>query len=296
LAYARASGSAPLVVMQQPEQIPEMSKAAIKGIRAFMELLAGIAEAADVAGVHQAVEYAVSHSGLMALHGEAEDASAAENLNELINAAAEFDRQREAGPASLTDWLTQVSLVSDTDAIDPQVGAVTLMTLHAAKGLEFNTVFMVGLEDGLLPHERSREEHGDAEEERRLCFVGMTRARQSLTLTLAKWRETRGISQRTTTSQFLHELPDSVEWLELEEDEETRYDRRDSDDDDEGQERYHWRQGQMVRHPSFGLGQILSLERSSSGTRAQVRFRAVGLKTLILEYAKLEPLEFDEGD
>src|SRR5690606_34506969 len=131
-----------------------------------------------------------------------------ENMYELITAAAQYDRQREEGEGSLTDWLIQIALVSDVDAIDPEVGAVTLMTLHAAKGLEFNHVFMTGLEDGLLPHQRSREEHGDTEEERRLCFVGMTRARQALTLSFAKWRETRGISQRSTTSQFLHELPD----------------------------------------------------------------------------------------
>jgi DNA helicase II / ATP-dependent DNA helicase PcrA len=293
LAHARTTGRSPLVLLEQPEQIPGASKAAIKGMQSFMSLLAGIAESADLGGVHKAVEYAVSHSGLMALHGEAEDSSAAENMNELISAAAEYDRQHTEGEGGLIDWLTQVSLVSDVDAIDPEVGAVTLMTLHAAKGLEFNQVFMIGLEDGLLPHQRSREEHGDAEEERRLCFVGMTRAKRGLTMTFAKWRETRGISQRTTSSQFLHELPDSVEWIEVDDGEENRYD---SEDEDETIDFHEWRQGQMVRHPSFGAGQILSLERSSSGTRAQVRFRGAGVKTLILEYARLEPLEFDEGD
>jgi DNA helicase-2/ATP-dependent DNA helicase PcrA len=295
LAYAQQKQRSPLALLENPDEIPGASKAAIKGMRAFMALLAAIAETAEHASVHEAVEYVVMHSGLLALHGDSEDSSAFENMNELISAAAQYDRQHADGGASLTDWLTQVSLVSDVDAIDPQVGAVTLMTLHAAKGLEFNNVFMVGLEDGLLPHQRSREDHGDVEEERRLCFVGMTRAKRALTMSYAKWRENRGISERTSKSQFLHELPrEGIERLTIEDEEEEAW--YDSKDEDGPGELYEWRQGQMVRHPDYGTGQILSLERIGRGTRARIRFNGAGVKTLILEFAGLEPLEFYEAD
>src|SRR5207249_1939100 len=148
------------------------------------------------------IEYTVRHSGLVAMWTQADDENALDNVNELVTAAAEYDRVHPEGSGSLTDWLTQVSLVSDVDAIDPEVGAVTMMTLHAAKGLEFDCVFIAGLEEGLLPHQRSQVERADVEEERRLCFVGMTRARKALMMTSAKWRDFRGVTQRTARSRF----------------------------------------------------------------------------------------------
>jgi len=152
------------------------------------------------------------------------------NLEELVSAAAEFvppapdidvpnddaaiddmGPQGAATERSLMDtlraFLETVALVSDADAIDPANGAVTLLTLHAAKGLEFDVVCMAGLEEGLLPHSRSRENDTQLEEERRLCFVGMTRARRHLLITRAAWRTQRGIPERTIPSQFLAELP-----------------------------------------------------------------------------------------
>jgi DNA helicase-2/ATP-dependent DNA helicase PcrA len=217
-------------------------------------------------------------------------------MNELISAAAQYDRQHPDGDGTLTDWLTQVSLVSDLDAIDPAVGAVTLMTLHAAKGLEFNTVFMAGMEDGLLPHQRSREENGDIEEERRLCFVGMTRAKKALTLSCAKWREIRGMSQRTSQSQFLHELPeDAVTWIDVAEKHEEQYDDRLEDEDSSSEQQ--WFNGQMVRHKTYGIGQILAIDRSPRGTQARIRFKRVGEKTFVLEFAKeLEPIEYMDSE
>ncbi|HOB73902.1 MAG TPA: UvrD-helicase domain-containing protein [Phycisphaerae bacterium] len=295
-ACARQRGRPPQALLERPEDIPDIPKAAVKGMKSLMSLLAGIAEAAEHGAVRDAVEYVVMNSGLLSHHHDSADSSAVENMNELISAAAQYDRQHPDGDGSLTDWLTQVALVSDVDAIDPEVGAVTLMTLHAAKGLEFNHVFMVGLEDGLLPHQRSREENGDIEEERRLCFVGMTRARRALTMTYAKWRESRGISQRTTGSQFLHELPrEGIEQITVhDEEEEWRYDRE--VDEAPLDDAYEWREGQMVRHPDYGTGQIQALEWTGRGTRARVRFKAIGDMTIYLQYSNLEPLEFEEMD
>ena len=145
------------------------------------------------------------------------------NLEELINAAIEFeegydpasDVAQDAGTgdappllAMLRAFLESVSLVADADRIDPSRGAVTLMTLHAAKGLEFHSVAMIGLEEGLLPGMRALESEAQLEEERRLAFVGITRARERLLLTSAKYRTHRGMRERTIPSRFLSELPE----------------------------------------------------------------------------------------
>src|SRR5690606_14071193 len=104
-----------------------------------------------------------------------------------------------------------ISLVADADKVDPASGAVTLMTLHAAKGLEFPAVAMIGLEEGALPHSRARESEAELEEERRLCFVGITRAMRRLLITSARYRTQRGVVERTIPSRFLQELdPQSV--------------------------------------------------------------------------------------
>ena len=127
-----------------------------------------------------------------------------ENINELMNSAAKYDSDAES--PSLTDYLQSIALYSDTDAYEADTGRVSLMTLHAAKGLEFDNAFIVGVEDGLLPHERSLYgAPAELEEERRLFFVGITRARKELKITFARHRTTRGQFARTTPSQFLYE-------------------------------------------------------------------------------------------
>src|SRR5438874_2469263 len=116
------------------------------------------------------------------------------NVNELISSAAEYDKENSEGQTgSLDDYLAIVSLVSDADHMKGAGGAVTLMTLHAAKGLEFPVVAMIGLEDGILPHSRARDNLNELEEERRLCFVGITRAQRRLLLSKAQYRTVRGL-------------------------------------------------------------------------------------------------------
>ncbi len=137
--------------------------------------------------------------------GKEEGEKATDNVNELISAAAEYDRANPDG--SLADYLAAVSLVSDADHMKGHGGAVTLMTLHAAKGLEFPVVAMIGLEEGILPHSRAAASVVELEEERRLCFVGITRAEKVLILTKAGYRTVRGLRERTVTSPFLKELP-----------------------------------------------------------------------------------------
>lgn len=135
-----------------------------------------------------------------------EDQERLANLGELLSLARDFD-ERCAGDASLEGFLEQISLASDTDALDRTLERVKLMTLHAAKGLEFPVVFVIGLEDGLIPHARAKDEPDGMEEERRLLFVGLTRAREELLLTYAKRRELRGQRRFAIPSPYLVELP-----------------------------------------------------------------------------------------
>ncbi len=206
------------------------------------------------------------------------------NVEELVSAAAEYDKEHPEG--SLDEYLSQVSLVSDADHMAGAGGAVMLMTLHAAKGLEFPVVAMIGLEEGCLPHVRAQNDMDQLEEERRLCFVGITRAQERLILSKAGRRMIRGLSGATVTSQFLAQMPkDKLRVVNLAEDSWDQSERRQDDVQEiEGE----FQVGQAVRHPAFGVGKILELSKTGTNTRAIVEFRGMGRKTLILEYARLE--------
>jgi DNA helicase II / ATP-dependent DNA helicase PcrA len=235
----------------------------------------------------------VRTSGLEAMYRKAGDEEQAElnNINELITSAAEYDRDNPGG--TLQEYLANISLVSDADHMKGGSGAVTLMTLHAAKGLEFPVVAMIGLEEGVLPHSRARGNLDETEEERRLCFVGITRARQRLVLSKAAFRTVRGLRERTVTSPFLNEMPqaflrviDRTSLDSLDDRAGARAFERDRAEGIAGQ----FRKGQMVRHPTFGVGRIAELSDMGQHTRAVVEFPGAGRKTLVLQYARLEPV------
>jgi DNA helicase-2/ATP-dependent DNA helicase PcrA len=224
----------------------------------------------------------------------AEEQQEMANVNELITAAKEYDEQNAEG--SLADYLAQVTLMSDVDQLNDSGGAVTLMTLHTAKGLEFPVVVIMGLEEGCLPHSRARESESEMEEERRLCFVGITRAQQRLLLTKSALRTVRGMRGPTVPSPFLRELP--REALELIEHRGGDYFSRARGsggfdrDEDQSQEHHatRFRNGQMVRHPTFGIGRISEITETGLKTRVEVQFKSAGRKILILEHAHLEPV------
>ena len=180
--------------------------------------------------------------------------------------------------------------MADADAIDPEQGSVTLMTLHAAKGLEFDTVAVIGVENGLLPHMRAANEGEDGiEEERRLLFVGMTRAERQLQVSSAAVRTVRGVRQASIESEFLREIPAAncarTDLTERYAGGRIEYDDPDAFGDMDVGEMFPI--GSMVRHPIFGIGKVEYLARGFGGTRARIAFRSVGLKTLIVEHAKL---------
>lgn len=198
-----------LDVMRDVASIGTIKAAAAGKVHKFVSLLAQLETFAQ-GPVGDVVSNALALTGMEeALRGEGEDGgeSRLANVQELVTAARQYEGDVEE--PTLEDFLQRVALTGDQDAVDESAGVVMLMTLHAAKGLEFPVVFIVGLEQGMLPHERSLREN-DIEEERRLCFVGITRAQEQLYLTHAQQRMMRGMTNFQLASQFLDELPDDA--------------------------------------------------------------------------------------
>ncbi len=230
----------------------------------------------------------IERSGLTAHHGKKTEAGGearVENLEELVNAAREVMRGEQTELPPLAEFLSFAVLESGDGQADEYQDSVQLMTLHSAKGLEFSLVFLCGMEDGLFPHQRSLNDPAGLEEERRLCYVGITRARRELYLTHAEQRRLHGVESFATPSRFLREIP--AELLE-----EVRpamvvsrplYRRPEALPNQGGV-----RLGQRVRHGRFGEGIVLNAEGSGAHARVQVNFEREGTKWLVLAYANLE--------
>jgi DNA helicase-2/ATP-dependent DNA helicase PcrA len=237
--------------------------------------------------VQTLMEDVIRRSGLEAFYKKegGDEQSELANIDQLITSAAEFDREQEGG--TLEEYLSMISLVSDVDHLKGNGGAITMMTLHAAKGLEFPVVAMIGLEDGCLPHSRARESAHELEEERRLCFVGITRAQERLILTKAQYRTMRGLRERTATSQFLAEMPGSDIEIIDRSGLSPAYTRPSgfSPRNETGGAKF--RTGQLVRHRTFGIGRITEIS-DSADARATVQFNEVGQKRMVVDY--LEPI------
>ena len=288
-AHAVASGQRLLAVIADPSAVPAIGKAVAR-VQAFAKLIGELTPLTQ-GPPRAAVEAAVKRSGLMAAMKEeaTQNSEPLENVSELISAAADFEEEHPE--AVLLDFLEHASLVNDVDSVDSESGAVTLMTLHAAKGLEFPVVYVIGLEEGLLPMRRD-DSNVDVEEERRLCFVGMTRAMQELTLTHATYRMIRGMTERQVESVFLHELPKAeVEWIDRGEEAEPDKTHAAPDDDYDD-----WEAGKLVRHPKYGVAQVCWAEPAGGQTRVRLRFRNGRERTFIVEYADLERVDGDDAD
>jgi DNA helicase-2/ATP-dependent DNA helicase PcrA len=212
-AHANTTGLPIWEVAGQVEDVPGLSGAAIKAVSRFHEMMEGLRARADEAPVAELLEAVLRESGYLdglAAERTIEAEGRAENLEELVGVAAEFDANHElegAGEvAPLEEFLQQISLYTEQDGLSQEESLITLMTLHNAKGLEYDTVFIVGCEDGAFPHMRALEEGGE-EEERRLCYVGITRARRRLYMTWARERRLFGRAERNLPSRFIDELP-----------------------------------------------------------------------------------------
>jgi DNA helicase-2/ATP-dependent DNA helicase PcrA len=300
--------------LTRPGDVPGLSPRAIRAIEAFNELLAGLRADAD-AGVPVAeiAEAVLERSGYVAeleASSDLQDASRIENLNELVAVAREFDAVRgQSGapdpaaegpaPGSLADFLEQVSLVADADQIpegDDHAGLVTLMTLHTAKGLEFPVVFLTGMEENVFPHQRSVNDPKELQEERRLAYVGITRAERRLYLTRAVARAWWGRPEFHRQSRFLDEIPGRlIEWRR----DQTaaappaaeRLARRPGMRTPGNRPVPSLAPGDKVTHDAYGLGTVLSLQGSGDDPEAKIDFGGEhGVKHLVLRYAPIEKL------
>ncbi len=270
-----------------------LSARALNALQAFFSLINDTAAAIEGLPLDEAMVAVIDRSKLREFYRKEKSERAldrVENLEELITAAQEFE-QHPSGEAlddmdPLTAFLSHAALEAGEGQADAFADSVQLMTLHSAKGLEFPAVFMVGVEEGLFPHQRSNEDPARLEEERRLCYVGITRAKARLSLSYAESRRLHGNDYYPLPSRFIRELP--AELLSevrlggaISQPAFAHDDSVDSDD---------LRLGQRVLHMRFGEGVVLNLEGRGSNARVQVNFEEVGAKWLVAAYAGLQAL------
>ncbi len=283
---------------------------AAKAVREFRDIIHDLQRAA-ANPVGDILDYVLLRTGYRRMLQESrdvQDESRLQNLDELINSAREFTEQNPS--ASLGDYLDSLTLMSDLDRYESQKG-VTLMTLHAAKGLEFKIVFLAGMEEGILPHSQSLEESDDIEEERRLCYVGMTRAREQLYCLYALERRVHGMMRDQRPSAFVQEIPEKVkEEVRLRPSPSLRpppprmagrggavasffknapvqFDPSSIRPARSEPQRAELKRGVRVRHEQFGDGTILTMEGNGPEAKLTVYFDRAGSKKFIAKYAKL---------
>ena len=286
-AYAVSNNITFFEGLKKAGYIESLSKAMKAKIALFVNMIEGFRKDAE-GSVAQLAERVFVESGLQKLfQGSGDDGKIAlENVKELIGAAVRYDRQTEQ--PSLVDYLQQISLFSDADVYDSCCERVALMSLHAAKGLEFENVFILGLEEGLLPHERSSDNEDETEEERRLFFVGITRAKRELNISYCRYRTVRGQLLRTIPSQFLYEL--GYDLSEVNRERRCCYDDADVVKDcnlESNIQGSGFEKGQLVRHEIFGLGRVRKFVDMGESSVVTVKFNMGQTKTLMLKYANL---------
>ena len=309
-------------VVSDAEAVRSLGGRSAKGLLQFAELINDLARRAQDSPPSELVQRVMEQSGYVAeLIAEASDEAEERrrNLQELVNAALQYQEENEEG--SLEGFLASAALASDADSKDTAADRVTLMTLHASKGLEFPVVFLVGLEQGLFPSYRSLEDPAALEEERRLCYVGLTRAKERLFLSHASERRLwGGMREPAVPSVFLSELPAELLQGDLPQsggaairreqrlERLTRVDRDDSRRVAAGGEAARpanavrrraparpWAVGDPVRHASFGVGTITHLFGSGERLSLAVKFEGMGPKILDPRLAPIEPLSGGES-
>ncbi|MDR1635408.1 MAG: DNA helicase PcrA [Bifidobacteriaceae bacterium] len=327
-AHAAREGISFGAALAQAQTIAALTPRARAAVAALDHLLAELAEMSlDGAGPAQVLDYALDESGYLAELQESrdpQDAGRVENLAELHAVASEFEQASPDG--TLADFLERVSLVADSDQLpidsgdDPEAvakardqGQVTLMTLHTAKGLEFPVVFLTGFEDGTFPHQRSMSDLRELEEERRLAYVGLTRARRRLYISRAEARTTFGRPEYYPASRFISDIPAEVlEWRR----EHGSAGRLQQASGFNGARRAkvpdaarsptaptfgsaiprppkdvpELAAGDLVTHDKYGLGTVTAVEGSGQNQVARVEFREEGIKRLLVRYAPIAKL------
>jgi DNA helicase II / ATP-dependent DNA helicase PcrA len=259
----------------------------------FIQLITQLQESADRLELHELTEHVLTHSGLTELFSRDKSEkgrSRIENLQELVNATEQFQRPENAIGRSLTVFLSQVALDAGDEQASEHSSYVSLMTLHAAKGLEFPVVFISGVEEGLFPHQMSTDQPGGLEEERRLCYVGMTRAMEKLIISYAEVRRLHGQERYCQPSRFLKELPEHcLNHIRPQ----SRVGRAGGNAFDQTAQEVagtDWELGQRISHAKFGPGTITNYEGQGESARIEIVFDNCGKKWLVLRYCQLNPI------
>jgi DNA helicase-2/ATP-dependent DNA helicase PcrA len=274
----------------------DLNGRAANAVNAFMSLVERMARETDGMDLHNKVDHVIHLSTLIEFFekdkGEKGE-TRIENLAELVSAAKSFEPDPAEEMSPLDEFLSHAALEAGEGQADAWEDCVQLMTMHSAKGLEFPLVFMCGMEDGLFPHQRSLADPQGLEEERRLCYVGITRAMQSLYITHAEQRRLHGMDNFSQASRFIAEIPDDyVEEIRprvqvarpMYSSRPAQRQRSATRSDNE----LGIRLGQQVRHKKFGDGVILNYEGQGAHARVEVNFENAGTKWLVLSYANLE--------
>lgn len=340
--FAGANGINIFDAARRVREIPSLTARSMTMVTTFVKMLdtwrdngeyMGNEVAGGLAELTTRIIEDIGYEKYLKKSGTDEDLERLENIAELVSSAADFDNEMETAKGidefdpfaedfavtntdgqqdqemhepTLLDkvraYLEKVSLVSDSDALDPEAGAVQLMTLHAAKGLEFEVVAMVGMEEGILPHARARDDEMALEEERRLCFVGITRTKRYLLLTSANNRTIRGVSEWTVTSRFISECGaglkndddmqrsfngDSIA-LHTHSNRNMNNNYSNKKNESGSGSSSGFEVGTRVVHPQFGIGLVIASLGTGDNSRVKVKFNEVGTKTLVTLYARLK--------
>jgi len=293
--------------LQRCVEVPGMAARSVTVVSAFAQLLADlrtlVESGAAPTTVLQAILEQTGYLAELAASTDPQDESRVENLAELQSVAADFEQENPDG--TLTDFLERVSLVADSDEIPDRLngGVVTLMTLHTAKGLEFPVVFLTGMEDGVFPHMRSLGDPKELEEERRLAYVGITRARERLYITRAVMRSSWGAPSYNPVSRFWEEIPEDLqETRRIEPVRTSSFAPTSSRSVSRSASPWAASErtglapvmslaaGERVLHQKFGMGTVISTSGAGDKTEATIDFGSEGLKRLLLRYAPVEKL------
>ncbi|MDD3839372.1 MAG: DNA helicase PcrA [Clostridia bacterium] len=285
--YAASSDGSLFSAILDCEKIDGLTKRAISSIEQFKDIIIELMAIKETGTISELIEYIIEKTGykeqLMAEKTEEAEVRL-ENIKEFISAAKEYEQGEEQG--NIQDFLENIALVSDIDTVDAGGDGVLLMTMHSAKGLEFPVVFIIGMEEGIFPHVRSLFEEDELEEERRLCYVGITRAQQELFMTCARQRTIFGKTNYNTLSRFINEIPENL----------TNRGNGDNGNDEnetilkEEQYQDSFQVGQKVIHKKFGNGTVVGLNGQGKDTEINIAFDGLGVKKLVAFYAPIKKI------
>ncbi|WP_042680811.1 3'-5' exonuclease, partial [Anaerosalibacter massiliensis] len=285
--YASKTGESLYSAILDVEDIPGISKRAINNLTKFTDMINKFMAMKEILGLKDFIEEVVNSTGYIS-ELEKEDTIEAttriENLKEFISVAVDFEMMEEEG--SLEEFLSSISLLSDVDNMEETDESVTMLTVHSAKGLEFPVVFLVGMEDGLFPMGRALDSESELEEERRLCYVAITRAEELLYITHANLRTIYGNTTYAASSRFLKEIPESLVQDGNKEEKLNKKDGLSNMNDNKKEVEI----GSKVRHKKWGIGTVVQIKERSGDIEIVVAFKEKGIKKLLLSIAPVEIL------